>query len=151
MVPNLGIFVFLRNFEIRQIRWSWFKIWQYNFQLPVQKYPNQVFLVPNLRIFTFAPNFAARQIWGRWFQIWQQYFQVPVPNFFPNLRIFIFCTKLCNKANSRVLISNMTMVFQNCCPKHPNKVFSVPNLRILIFTRNFAIRQFGGRWLEIWQ
>ena len=41
----------------------------------------------------------------------------------PNLRIFIFCTKLCNKANSRVLISIMTMAFQNCCTKHLNKAF----------------------------
>ena len=38
----------------------------------------------------------------------------------PNLRIFIFCRKLCNKANSWVLISNTTIVFQNCCRKHLN-------------------------------
>ena len=50
-----------------------------------------------------------------------------------------------NKGNSRVLISNMTMVFQNCGLKHPNKAFLIPNLRIIIFARNFAIRQFGGR------
>ena len=110
-------------------------------------------MVLNLRIFIFA----TREIRGRWFQIWQYHFQILVPKFgnleflVPNLRIFIFCTKLCNKANSRVLTSNMTMVFQNCCPKHPNKVFLALNLRILIFARNFAIRQFGGRWLEILQ
>ena len=63
----------------------------------------------------------------------------------PNLRIFIFCPKVCNKANFRPLISSMTMVFQNCCPKHPNKTFLVPNLKILIFVQNVAIKQIGGR------
>ena len=38
---------------------------------------------------------------------------------FKNLLFF----KLCNKGNSRVLISSMTMVFQNCCPKDLNKAF----------------------------
>ena len=50
-----------------------------------------------------------------------------------------------NKANLKALISNITNVFKNCCPKHPNKAFLVPNLRTLIFAQNFAIRQFGGR------
>ena len=31
------------------------------FKIPVQKYPNQAFLVSNLRIYIFAPNFATRQ------------------------------------------------------------------------------------------
>ena len=43
------------------------------------------------------------------------------------------------------------MVFQNCCPKDPNKALLIPNLRILIFAENFPIRQFGGRWWAIWQ
>ena len=38
----------------------------------------------------------------------------------------------------------MAMVFLNCCPKHPNNAFLVPNSRILIFARNFAIRQTEG-------
>ena len=42
-------------------------------------------------------------------------------------------------------MSNMRMVFQNCCPKHPKKLFLAPNLRIPVFTRNFAIRQIGQR------
>ena len=49
-----------------------------------------------------------------------------------------FGTKLCCKVNSRALISNMTMVFQNLCPKHPNKSFLVSNVRIFIFALNFA-------------
>ena len=71
--------------------------------------------------------------------------------FGPKFKDFYFYTKLCNKTNSRTLISNVKMVFQNCCPKDPNKALLVPNLRILIFAGNLPIRQFGGRWLEIQQ
>ena len=53
-------------------------------------------------------------------------------------KVFCFSIKLCNKANSRELIPDMTLVFQNSCPKHPNKTFLVPNLRFLIFARNFV-------------
>ena len=53
--------------------------------------------------------------------------------FGPKFKDFYFCTKLCNKTNSRALISNITMVFLNCCPKQPIKAFLVSNLRIFIF------------------
>ena len=47
----------------------------------------------------------------------------------------------------------MTMIFQNCCPKHPIKAFLVPNLRILIFAKMLdkSIRHIRGRWFQIWQ
>ena len=64
---------------------------------------------------------------------------------------YCFCTKLCNKINSRALILNTTLFFQNCCPKRLNKAFLVLNLRILIFAQNFAIRQIRERWFQIWQ
>ena len=136
MVPNLGIFIFSRNFAIRPSRGCWVQIWQYNFQLPVQKHPNQAFLVTNVRIFIFAPNFATRQIRGRWFEIWQQYFQIPVPKYGNLTKNFYFYTKHCNKANWRVLISNMTMVFQNCCSKHLNKAPFVSKFK----NRNFCTK-----------
>ena len=44
-----------------------------------------------------------------------------------------FCIKLCYKTNLRTLTSNMTIVFRNVCPKHPNKVFLVPNLRLFLY------------------
>ena len=34
----------------------------------------------------------------------------------------------------------MTIVFQNCFPKHPNKEFLFLILRILIFAQSFALR-----------
>ena len=58
--------------------------------------------------------------------------------FGPKFKVFCFWIKLCNKANSRALIPDTTMVFQNRCPKHPIKTFLVPNLRFLIFARNFV-------------
>ena len=77
MVPNLDIFVFLRNFAVRIIRGCWFQIWQYAFKALAQKYPNYTFLVPNLDIFFFREIFAIRKIQGCWFQIWQYCFQIP--------------------------------------------------------------------------
>ena len=62
----------------------------------------------------------------------------------PKFKDFFVYAKLC-KTNSSALIPKRTIIFQNCSPKHPNKAFLVPNLRILIFSQNFAIRQIGGR------
>ena len=39
LLTNLGIFVFPRNFAIRQIRGCRFQIWEHCFQNPAQKYP----------------------------------------------------------------------------------------------------------------
>ena len=103
------------------------------------------------------PNFAIRHIWG----CWLQYYSILCSNsnqkipkegiFSPKFNDFYFCTKLCNKVYSRVLISNMTMVFQSCCLKHPIKTILVLNLRIFIFASKFAIRQIGGCLFPIWQ
>ena len=59
-----------------------------------------------------------------------------------NLRIF--CTKLCNKANLRVLISNMTIAFQNCYPKRLNKAFLITSLGLFVFSINFGVKQIPG-------
>ena len=55
----------------------------------------------------------------------------------------LFCTKPRNKTKSRVLFSNMTIVFQNCSQKYPNKDFW-SDLPILIFAGNFAFRKIRG-------
>ena len=59
----------------------------------------------------------------------------------PKFKGFYFCTKLYYKTNWKTFVTKNTIVFQNYSPKHPNKVFFVPNLGILVFARNFAIRQ----------
>ena len=154
MIPNLGIFFYPWNLPIRQIRWYLFQIWQNNFQFLSQKYPNQSFLVSNLKIFVFASNFVARRIRGRCFQIWQWDFKIlPLKLAFlvPNLRIFIVYTKLCNKANWRMLTSNMTIAFQNCSPKRQNKAFLIPNLGVFVFSWNFAVTQIPGYSFQLWQ
>ena len=75
MVPNLGFFVFMRNFIIRQIL-SDFKYDNIVFKFqpesifacifahkyPNIQYPNKAFLVPNLGFFVFMRNFTIRQI-----------------------------------------------------------------------------------------
>ena len=59
--------------------------------------------------------------------------------FGPEFKYFYFRTKLYSKTNSRTLTLNKTIVFQKCCPRHPNKVFSVPDLKIFSTARNFEI------------
>ena len=54
---------------------------------------------------------------------------------------FDFSTKLCIKTNSRALISIITILFSNFSPKIPITSVFVPNLRVLIFTPNFALGQ----------
>ena len=71
LVPNLGIFVFSQNLELRQIQGCRFQIWQYCFQIPTQGYPNQTFLVPDLSFFVFSWNFSNTKIWVCEFQTWQ--------------------------------------------------------------------------------
>ena len=115
-----------------------FKYGNIIFKFQPKKYPNKAFLVPNWRILIFAPNLETRQIWGRWFEM-TIVFSNSSPKirrwsiFGPKFKDFNFCTNTCNKAKLRALISNMTMVFQNCCPKHLDKVLLLPNLRIFIF------------------
>ena len=53
MVSHLRIFIFTPNFATKQIQGRWFQVWQYFFQIPVQRYSNKAFLVPNLEIFVF--------------------------------------------------------------------------------------------------
>ena len=62
--------------------------------------------------------------------------------FHPKFKDFCFCIKFCCKTNYRVLITKMTIDFQCCSPKHTNKAFLVPNIRILIFLYNSNWRAF---------
>ena len=97
-VPNLGTFVLSQNFAIRQIWGCWFQLWQCHFQIPVQKYWN-------FCTFIFSWNLAIRQIRGKF----EGNFRPKYRNLtfvVRNLGIFNFCTKLSNKTNWRVLISN---------------------------------------------
>ena len=60
----------------------------------------------------------------------------------PNLGIFVFFAKFSNEANSRVLISNMTIVFfKVLAQKYQNKAFLV---------KNSEIRHFWSQIQEFW-
>ena len=66
--------------------------------------------------------------------------------FSPKLKGFYFCTKLCNKANSRTMISDMPIVFSNSSPKieYANQDFWSQIQAFLLFSRNFGSRQIRG-------
>ena len=71
--------------------------------------------------------------------------------FCPKFRDFYFWTKLCNKANSRTLIWNMTIIFSNSSPKIPKLGIFPTKFKEFYFAPNFAIRQIWGRLFQIWQ
>ena len=69
----------------------------------------------------------------------------PIPKFTARVKTSIL-------TNSGVLISNMTIAFFKFDPRKTKiKHFLVPNLGILIFSRNFASRHIWGCWFQMWQ
>ena len=54
-------------------------------------------------------------------------------SFGPKIRDFEHCAKLCIFANSKMLISNMTIPFQTYSPRHPNKAILVPKLILFLY------------------
>ena len=65
--------------------------------------------------------------------------------FGPKLKEFYFSTKLCNKANSRRLVSNMTIAFSNSSLNTCKLgVFLIPNLRIFILHQTLQLGKFEG-------
>ena len=55
----------------------------------------------------------------------------------PNLDIFVSIPKLCNYTNSRVLISNMTIVVSNSSPKITKQGFFGPKFCFFFFFEKF--------------
>ena len=53
--------------------------------------------------------------------------------FWSKFKNFYFCTKLCILMNSRVLISNMAMIFKLTAQNYTNKTFLVRGLKIVCF------------------
>ena len=49
------------------------------FQILIQKYQHEAFLVRNLGVFVISWNFPIRQIRGYWFKIWQFFFVKSLP------------------------------------------------------------------------
>ena len=60
-------------------------------------------------------------------------------------------TKLCNKTNSRTLISNMTIVFSNSTSKRSKLAIFGNQFKDFYFGLNFTIRQNRGCPFQIWQ
>ena len=65
--------------------------------------------------------------------------------FGPNLDIFVFSRNFCNQKNSRVLISNMAILFSDFSPKIPKQGIFGPNFGIFIFAQSLVARRIRGR------
>ena len=65
--------------------------------------------------------------------------------FVPKLKEFYFCTKLCNKTNSRRLVSKMTIAFSNSSLNICKLgAFLVPDLRVFILHQTLQLHKFKG-------
>ena len=147
LVPNMGIFIISWYFAIRQIWGCWFQIWQYFFQVLAQKYSNHTFLFFFCEI---CNQTNLRVLISVFFQITAQKY-LNKAFFDPKFKDFYFCTKLCNKKNSRTLIWNMTIIFSHSTPKICKLGIFGPKFKDFYFPANFVIRQVLGCWFQIWQ
>ena len=69
--------------------------------------------------------------------------------FCPKFKDFQFCTKLCNKTNSKKLISNMILFFfQIPAQKYPNKAFWSQIQAFLFFHKILQLDKFEGADLK---
>ena len=107
LVLYLGIFVFYKMFQLDKFKAADFTYDNSFFKIVTQKDLNMAFLVLYLGNFIFLQNFAVRQYC----------FKIPARKYpskaflVPNLCIFFSFTKFRSVTNSRMLISNTTIVF----------------------------------------
>ena len=105
-----------------------------------------MFLVPKLKIFNIARNLAFLQIWGGWFQRWQYFFKHTAQNIqirqFWCLIWFFFSTFFFFLFAFQKIIGYWFQISHSVFPifslKIPKRTFSISNLRIFIFARNFS-------------
>ena len=120
-----------------------------------KKYANRTFLVTNVGIFIIKWDFAIRQIRRSLFQINNIIFKIQPKKYphqvflVPSLKI-IFSKKFCNKTNSRVLISNMTILFLNSSPSKSKLSNFASGKFKEFFAGNFAARQVQGHGSQTW-
>ena len=124
------IFCFARNIAFYKIQRWCRQIWQkfFFFQISAENTQTRHFGSQIRFFFYFESNFAVGQIAGCWFQIWKYSLKLK-PNEFsvPNFWIFIFAGNFV-LTNSKVLISNMAIGFQNYSRKTPQQGFFGPKL-----------------------
>ena len=86
--------------------------------------PKKVIFGSKFKDFIFKLNFGTRKVRGHWFEIWQ--FHLLNSNtkirkleiFGPIFNNFYFFNKFCYNTSSRAMITKMTIVLENCSPKH---------------------------------
>ena len=137
-VRKLFFFCFAQFFAFRKILGCWFQIWQSFFPIFCLKVPKRTFLVSNLRIFIFAQNvlkLSTQNSTNKALLVpkLKLFILQDLPshksestdsnynNFFKDLSLKLsrkehflsqIWAELCILTNSRVLISNMAIIFQ---------------------------------------
>ena len=110
------------------------------FQILAYMYPSNRYFGSKLKFVWLYMNFIHfDKFEGAYFKCDNSFFKI-LPKkpkwgiFFPKFQVLWFSIL----QNLRVLISNMTIVFSSCYPKHPNKAILVPDLKILNFAWDFV-------------
>ena len=112
------------------------------------KYPNKRYLVANLDILFLRKNLQLNNFESTsfkydnsFFKIQHVYTNIPKYSIFsPKFRYFRFFTKIGNQKNSRVLISNITILFSTSSLKLPKSAIFLPNFSEFCFALNLALR-----------
>ena len=115
LISNTAIVFFKFWPKSTQIRHFWSKVF-YTRNFEFDKFEG-FDLKFDSSILKFAPNFTQKDMF--------------------RTKLFSFCMKLWSFINSRVVILNMTIVFQILVQKYANKAILAPNL-IAFFNKNFA-------------
>ena len=135
-----------------------------------QKYPNKAFLVPNLDISFFHKILHLDKLEGADFKYDNIFFKfqpknIQIRHLWSTIQgIYVVFMKFCNQTNSRVLISNVAIVFlkfqsnqtnsrisnmaivlSNYSPKIRQLGIFIPRFKDFQFAPNFATKQIGRR------
>ena len=156
MLPNLDIclFFFGENFAIRQIQRCLLQIWKHFLKILVEKLQIRHFWSQIQTLLFFSEIFEIDKFEGVDFKCDYSFFKIlalKYPNkvfLVPNLKFSCFWMKLCMLTNSKMLISNTTLVFE-ILAENTIKAASVRNLRIFRFSWNFVFRKIWGCWCKI--
>ena len=144
LIPNLCIFVLCEILQIEIVEGADFNYDNSFFKVLAPNYPNKTFLVLNLAFFVFWEFLQIGIVEGADLVRVMTILSNSSPKisksdiFGSKFKHFSFCTELCNKTNSRKLISNMTIVFSNSSPKIRIK-YLVRNIRIFIFHQTLQL------------
>ena len=157
LVANLGIFVFLEKFGIRQMLGCCFPIWQYSLNFLPKEYPNKTYLVAILCAFVLVSSFAIWKLESADFKhenSWLKFYQknIQIMHFWSQIYAVLYFWKISQfQKFEGADLKYGNNYFQSLPGKYPNKAFLVANSGIFFFSEKFRIRQIWGCCFQIWQ